>query len=314
MDEFSLIDFFAHKKGHPRKDVLFGIGDDAAGLRLNPGLDLLISTDTLVENVHFLKSWDPYDIAYKAAMVNISDMAAMAANPCWITLALTLPHIEEEWLKRFAQGLNDALQQFEIELVGGDTTKGPLCITLTVLGSAPKGTAVQRSKAKPGDKIYVTGELGGAAIAIGELNSFTAEEKKAVQKKLFRPKPRVDFISALREYASAAIDISDGLSSDLNHICEASQVGACIDFCKVPMYELLQRFPIDSAFDLAFHGGDDYELCFTVPTERDKNFLAYLAQAGLSCYEIGIIEEQKGLRLQKSGHISPLTPQGYKHF
>ena len=223
---------------------MFGIGDDAACLQIPAGTNLLVSTDTFVSGVHFLPEWYAYDIAFKSVMVNISDMAAMAAQPCWLTLALTLPELNQVWLESFVQGLKDSLNEFNIDLIGGDTTHGPLSITLTIMGLTPEGQALRRCGAKPGDIILVSGELGAAALAVKLLTKAAVpeEDKAELMAKLLHPKPRVDLIDFLRAFATSAIDISDGLSADLNHICVASGVGACLTKMAIPVYALLNKY------------------------------------------------------------------------
>lgn len=313
MNEFSLIEKYFKSLALKRPDVLCGIGDDAACLAVPEGMNLLVSTDTLVSKVHFLPEWEAYDIAYRAAMVNISDLAAMAAEPCWATLALTLPEIDEVWLEGFACGLKDALQQFKIALVGGDTTKGPLSITLTVFGQAPKGQEVRRSGAKPGDLILVSGQLGAAALAVKLLDAqdVLAHDKSELMTKLLHPQPRLDLLSFLRANASAAIDISDGLSADLHHLCVTSGVGACLYKEDIPLHPLLNKYYREKAVDLALTGGDDYELCFTLPAQK----LEVLKQARLVCSVVGVIEAAPGLRIKKGdGQCEELIPRGYSHF
>lgn len=317
MNEFSLIDTFFKKEALARADVIFGIGDDAACLEVPSGHYLLVSTDTLVADVHFLSTWDPYIIAWKALMVNISDMAAMAARPAWVTLALTLPTLDLNWLSRFSAGLHSALKQYNIALVGGDTTKGPLSITITIHGLAPMGKVIKRSGAKVGDSIWVSGELGAAAQAVKFLPSQEGIDSKdwsALLDKLYRPKPRVDLISLLQAYASSAIDLSDGLSGDLNHICEESQVGACLNLEKIPVHPLVKKYQKQHAIDLALQGGDDYELCFTIPKANYSSFLQALKKENLTCYEIGAIEDEKGLRGFNHGQVKALPVHSYSHF
>ncbi|ASQ45317.1 thiamine-phosphate kinase [Legionella clemsonensis] len=316
MDEFSLIDTFFKYPTHPRDDVKYGIGDDAACVTIPAEHELLISTDTLVSEVHFLSTWDAYDIAYKAVMVNISDMAAMGAMPCWLSLGLTLPESNVTWLQRFSQGLHEALNQFNVALIGGDTTRGPLSMTLTIHGLAPRGKAVRRSGAKVGDKIYVSGELGAAALAVYFLHhkNINTEDIKVLMKKLQHPKPRVDLNGILQEYASAAIDISDGLSADLNHICVSSSVGACLIGENIPIHPLVKKYQQDEAIYFSLTGGDDYELCFTVSPVKEQQFIASLTKLGLECCFVGTIEEQKGIRITMAGKSKVFTPRGYSHF
>ncbi len=317
MDEFSLIDHFFKPLDCKRDDVLLGIGDDAACVSVSQEMNLLVSTDTLVSGVHFLPHWNAYDIACKSVMVNVSDMAAMAAEPCWVTLALTLPELNQQWLTLFAQGLKDSLNQFNMTLIGGDTTHGPLSITLTVFGTTPKGKAISRSGAKPGDVIVVSGELGAAALAVKFLENqkIPAEDKAELMNKLLHPKPRVDLIDFLRRYATAAIDISDGLSADLNHICVASGVGACLNEKAIPVHALLDTYWTGNTLDLALTGGDDYELCFTVPEHRLTSLMSDLKQAHLTCYPVGVVEAMPGLRMKDANnHYHELKPAGYAHF
>lgn len=322
MDEFSLIEQFFQRNSLLRQDVIIGIGDDAACVQVPDASQLLISTDTLVENVHFLNSWDPYDIACRAVKVNISDMAAMAATPAWVSLALTLPKLDQTWLERFSKGLHETLALWRMALIGGDITRGPLTITITIHGFAPTGQVVQRQGALPGDHIYVSGDLGAAAFAVQMLTTpsmanlpFTSKEQALLLNKLLHPMPRTDLTLLLREYASAAIDISDGLSADLQHICEMSRVGAYLIDNDIPRHPLLQRVATPNSPDWALTGGDDYELCFTIPSEKEADFLSACTQHSLRCYRIGIIQSEKGLSIQrKDGRIEVLPPSGYQHF
>lgn len=316
MNEFSLINTYFKSKALPRSDVVFGIGDDAACLTLPPGMQLLVSCDTLVADVHFLSTWNSYDIAWKAAMVNISDIAAMGGTPCWLTLALTLPQLDESWLRHFSQGLHDALAQYNITLIGGDTTRGPLSMTLTIHGTIPEGKAIRRMGASPGDKIYVSGELGAAALAVHYLRQTMDETDRAVlMDKLLRPKPRIDLAADLQSFATAAIDISDGLSADLGHICEESTVGATLFIDKLPIHPLVKAYQDKNALDFALRGGDDYELCFTVASENEAQLLSRLEMKGIKVYPVGVIEEKLGLRsMERNGAVSKLEALGYRHF
>lgn len=316
MDEFTLINTFFKSLTSPREDVIVGIGDDAACVKVPCNHHLLVSTDTLVSGVHFLESWDAYEIAQKALMVNISDMAAMAAKPCWVSLALTLPHLDETWLTRFAMGLKEGLDRYQISLIGGDTTHGPLSITLTIHGLVPIGKAVRRSGAKPGDIIYVSGSLGGAALAVLNIQESLQPAGQAdLMKKLLQPIPRVDLGFLLQTYATAAIDISDGLGADLGHICEESHVGAHLVDSSVPIHPLVKEQQPHKAFDLALNGGDDYELCFTIPVNQQTAFLADLAKANITCYPIGCIETGSGLRITtENGNLVNCDIHGYRHF
>lgn len=317
MNEFSLIDRFFKSLPIKRKDVLFGIGDDAACLQIPEGMNVLVSTDTLVSQVHFLPEWGAYDIACKSVLVNVSDMVAMAAEPCWLTLALTLPELNKEWLDSFSRGINDSLNRFNIDLIGGDTTHGPLSITMTILGLAPIGQAIRRNSATLGDIILVTGELGAAALAVSFLDkeNLPAEDKAELMKKLMHPFPRVDFIEFLRRYATSAIDISDGLSADLSHICSSSGVGACLNKEAIPIHALVTKYLKNKGVDLALTGGDDYELCFTVSPQHLDLLMTEARKMGVDCYPIGVIEQNAGLRLRTADNrIEEFIPRGYSHF
>lgn len=316
MNEFELINHFFKSIPSSRNDVVLGIGDDAALLSIPSGKQLLVTTDTLVAERHFLSCWDAFDIAYKSVMVNVSDIAAMGGDPAWLSLSLTLQEADEFWLCRFAQGLNDAMNQFDIALIGGDTTRGPLSITITLHGLIPVGQGIRRSGAKPGDRIYVSGELGAAALAVTMLNESEQTSDQAVlMQKLLHPQARVDLKDALRSYATSAIDISDGLSSDLNHICESSQVGACLNLSDIPIHPLVRKIQRDKAIEFALHGGDDYELCFTVRPEQEEQMLQALKKLTISCYPVGIITAETGLTAQDpAGRIKPVQIKGYRHF
>jgi thiamine-monophosphate kinase len=317
MDEFALIEHFFKPLDLKRDDVLLGIGDDAACVHVSDGMNLLVSTDTLVSGVHFCADWQAYDIAYRAVMVNVSDMAAMAAEPCWVTLALTLPELNQQWLESFARGLKDALSQFNLSLIGGDTTRGSLSITITILGTVPQGKAISRSGASPGDIIVVSGELGAAALAVKLIDNqdISQQDKASLMSKLIHPIPRMDIIRFLRCYATAAIDISDGLSADLNHICVASGVGACLDSAAIPIHFLLNKYWADQGIDLALTGGDDYEICFTVAKSQLDSLISAFKKANLICYPIGVIEATLGLRMKTTDNqYQKLIPTGYSHF
>lgn len=317
MNEFSLIDTYFKNISPKSSDILVGIGDDAACLSVPPDMDLLVSTDTLVEGVHFLKEWDPFDIAYRSLAVNVSDIVAMGAKPKWVSLALTLPLVEQSWLQRFSQGLKTVLAEYQVALIGGDVTKGSLVITLSILGLSKKGGVVTRSQAKPGDGIFVTNELGGAAFAVASLKQteINSTAYKACLKKLLQPKPRIDFISILQQFASAAIDISDGLEADLYHILECSGVGAYIELEKIPVNKAVLNLCQERALDFALTGGDDYELCFTVPEGKIDDMLSRVRENDLRCYQIGTISKEKGLRAKaENGQIIHLQGKGYAHF
>lgn len=317
MNEFSLIDQYFKSIPSTRSEVVFGIGDDAASLQVPKGMNLLVSTDTLVSEVHFLPQWNAYDIASKAIRANVSDLVAMAALPCCFTLALTLPNNDEQWLASFAKGISDAAALYNMDLIGGDITHGPLAINVTVMGLAPTGQEVRRNGAQAGDIVFVSGALGAAALAVQFLDKkdLLQQHRNELMAKLMHPTPRIDLIELLRKYATSAIDISDGLSADLNHICRASNVGAYLTKDSLPIHPLVVTYLKNKSVDLAISGGDDYELCFTVSPSKVDAFLSELKDRGLGCYKIGQIEKAQGLRIQFSdGHCEDLVPQGYQHF
>jgi thiamine-monophosphate kinase len=315
--EFSLIDQFFKSPAMLRDDVVYGIGDDAACLQIAPGNHLLVSTDTLVAGVHFLSDWDAYDIAWRSVMVNVSDMVAMAATPCWVTLALTLPEYHETWLTKFSQGLHAALKKYNISLVGGDTTRGPLTITITIHGTAPIGQSVRRVGAQAGDLIWVSGELGAAALGVSCLKHLDMDksDKTEMMDALLHPRPRIELIPLLRRYATSAIDISDGLSADLNHICQASGIGACLSLSSIPIHPLVKKYRQEDAIDFTLGGGDDYELCFTTSPKHRDAVISESQAFGLVCYPIGDMVKDPGLKtLDAHENIRPLIPRGYRHF
>lgn len=301
MKEFELINKFLTKEAGKRDDVILGIGDDCAILRPSKNYDIAVSTDSLVAGVHFPPNTAPYDIGYKTLAANLSDLAAMGAEPCWATLALTLPEINAAWLKEFCAGFFTLLKQYNMQLIGGDTTRGPLSLTAQVYGFLLQGKALRRSGARPGDLIYVTGYLGDAGLAL-------RLPKKHFLQKLNNPIPRIKEGIALRDIATSAIDISDGLAADLGHILEQSNVGATIYTDNLPLSkELLTAVSKEQAINLALSAGDDYELCFTTPLRRGMPL-------PIPCSKIGIIEEQPGLRiLDHAGNPVILEQKGYEH-
>ena len=316
LSEFQLISNYFMRQAIARGDVALGIGDDAALLQVPAGQCLAVSIDTLVEGVHFLPEIAPADLGYRALAVNLSDLAAMGAQPAWATLALTVPHVDEAWLAQFSSGFFELAQHHGVQLVGGNTTRGPLNISVQVHGFVPEAQALRRSGAQPGDLIFVTGTLGDAAIglqsALQKIMLAPAEAQFASQRWL-RPQPRVAEGLALRGVASACIDISDGLLADLSHVCEASQVGARIQVEQVPVSTVFHAAGGD--WNLPLNGGDDYELCFTVaPSQRAHlEELLRVLPCGLTC--IGVIESVPGIRCEMNdGRVFIPAKRGYDHF
>ncbi len=319
-NEFDLIQLFFNQETKSRKDVVLGIGDDAALLQVPFDQQLVVTTDTLVAARHFHTNTLPEDIGYKALAVNLSDLAAMGAEPAWILLALTLPSADESWLRQFIKGFFSLMQQFQLQLVGGDLTQGPLTITVQALGFVPTGKALCRRGARVGDRIYVTGSLGDAGLALEALQKkenfgLTPTQILTVTQRLNRPDPRVDVGLALRDIASSAIDVSDGLAADLHHLLSANRVGAILQLEKLPLSESLLSLPRESAWNLALSSGDDYELCFTVPESRESILQQHLQVLKTPYTCIGSIKKDRGLLLlDEKGSVFNSDKTGFQHF
>lgn len=314
MHEFDLIQQYFTWTPIP-KTVRISVGDDAAIVPVPSDEELIISVDTLVNGVHFPVDTPAHAIGYKALAVNLSDLAAMGARPRWFTLALTLPKIDQSWLEEFSRGLKELASQADIFLIGGDTTRGPLSITLQVMGTAPKQQALLRSGAQVGDLIFVSGHLGDAAAGLAivqeRLNVATEDAKYCIDR-LNYPSPRFDLGTWLRGRASSCMDISDGLVADLKHLLKRSQIGAKLYHRQIPLSPVLQKLNLSTALGFALTGGDDYELLFTAP----KSFLVEVqnyqlaSQLSLNC--IGEITS-KTVELSIDYELVNL-PDGYNHF
>jgi thiamine-monophosphate kinase len=311
ISEFDIIARYFTPASVGRDDVLVGVGDDGAVLEVPAGLVLVVSTDTLVRDVHFSDDYSPGDIGYKALAVNLSDLAAMAAQPAWATLALTLPRADEGWIADFARGFFDLAEAHGVALVGGDLTRGPLTITVCVYGFAPTGLSLRRSGACPGDEIFVTGTLGDAALCLADLPS---PHRAYLETRLRRPTPRVAEGLSLRGLASAGIDLSDGLAADLGHLLIQSGCGATVYLERLPLSPALRAVDDpDRRRALALAGGDDYELCFTVPPE--KRPMLESRWRGAPMTSIGRIEARPGLRwISADGSAYHPPREGYRHF
>lgn len=318
--EFELIARYFDRVTSSRRDVEKGIGDDCALLSVAEKLTLAISTDTLVEGVHFLRDIHPSDLGYKALAVNLSDLAAMGADPAWLTLALTLPEINEAWLKDFSDSLFELLDYYDMQLIGGDTTRGPLSMTLGIHGLVPQGRALKRSGARPGDWIYVTGTLGDSAAGLALLQHHVKisdpAAHEALIKRHLRPMPRILQGQALRDLASSAIDLSDGLISDLGHILKASDCGARLNLNALPLSPAMkQHFDPQQAMNWALSGGEDYELCFTVPEINRGAIDVALGYLGVPVTCIGQIAPQaEGLNLLQDDKPVAFNLKGFDHF
>ena len=312
--EFDLIARI-RERAATRADVVCGIGDDAAILRVPAGHDLVVSTDTLNAGVHFPEGTAPRDIGWKALAVNLSDLAAMGAEPAWCTLNLTLPSGDSLWMDWFLDGFLALAAECRVALVGGDTTRGPLSVTITVHGFVPHDEALRRDGAKAGDEIWVSGTLGDAAGALKQWLAGSSMDSY-LQERLDRPTPRVELGLALRGIASACIDVSDGLLADLGHVLDASGVGAQIEDEALPASPaLVARFDTPTRLGLQYCGGDDYELCFTAPPARANEVIVAATKASVPVTRIGHVESQRGLRERRDDgtlHIAVFT--GYEHF
>lgn len=293
---------------------VLGIGDDAAVLDIPPKRQLVVCTDTLVEAVHFPKNTDPHAIGHKSLAVNLSDLAAMGAEPGWFFMALTLPTGDAAWVESFARGVAGLACEAGIVLAGGDTTSGGLSITITALGLVDKGRALTRGGAKPGDRVLVSGTPGRAALALQQIKAGT-QPCEECRKALEYPIPRLALGAALPGTASACIDISDGLAADLGHILERSGTGARLDLGSLPYTDSLSGLGEEQRWALQLAGGDDYELCFTVPPEQMHRIPVLAAECGVALTEIGIISSQPGLALERpGGGIFEPGLAGFQHF
>lgn len=321
VSEFALIE--RHFRRAPRDPaVRLSIGDDAAIVAPSPGHELAVSVDMLVEGRHFLPDVDPESLGHKTLAVNLSDLAAMGARPRWALLAGALPEADDAWLAAFTRGLFALADRFEVSLVGGDTTRGPRNLCVTIVGELPAGSAITRAGAQAGDDVYVSGTLGDAMLALAGLQRrapMTPAELARLRPRLERPEPRVALGLALRGIASAALDVSDGLTGDLRHILDASAVGATLDLAAIPRSADLDARLAGSDRVLALAcllaGGDDYELCFTAPTAARARVGAAASAAGVAVTRIGRIEAAPGLRVRDEQGV-PLAalPAAFDHF
>ncbi len=321
-NEFSLIEYYFQQHQRTRDDVLIGIGDDGAVMRVQPQHDLVTVTDTMVAGVHFDDTTPARAIGHKAVAVNLSDLAAMGAEPCWISLALTLPEADEQWLQEFSAGLHEICQYYGCSLIGGDTTRGPLTVTITAQGQVPEGQALTRKGAMPGDWLYVSGPLGDAGLALDITQQRYPDAGPHLQKlieRLHYPSPRVALGQSLRGVANACIDVSDGLLADLGHILTSSQVGAEIELDKLPLsLAMTETLSQQQAYAKALTAGDDYELCFTVAEHHRGKLETLTAHLKNKPVCIGRIKksQQATVSFKLDGEDYPLTLEqpGFNHF
>ncbi|MCW8934197.1 MAG: thiamine-phosphate kinase [Gammaproteobacteria bacterium] len=322
MSEFDLINQFFKNTKVKRDDVLLGIGDDCAMLSPPSGKTLAVSTDTLISGVHFPESTSAEDIAYKSLAVNLSDLAAMGAEPAWVSLAISLPDSNVEWLAAFMRGFNELAERFNVALIGGDTTQGALSITLNVTGFVDAKLALKRANAKVGDIIFVTGTIGDASIGLdlilNNVNTpdvFTGDYKSYCIDRLNRPYPQVIAGQLLTEFVVAAIDISDGLKADLNHICKASNVGAIVNIENLPTSDALLAFYNNKPdWQNIITAGDDYELCFTCSKDKVTEMLSLMESNNIKTTCIGEVVSGSGVKCMFDNELLNFEQTGYNHF
>lgn len=318
MSEFDLIKRYFTRA---TPGATLGVGDDAALLRIADGMELAVSTDMLVSGTHFLPDADPFLLGHKTLAVNLSDLAAMGATPRWATLALSMPSADENWLQGFSEGFFALADEHGVELIGGDTTRGPLNLCVTIMGEVPQGKALRRSGAQAGDDIWVSGSLGEAALCLAHLQgkiTLPEDVRLSCIASLHQPQPRVALGLALRGIANSAIDVSDGLLADLGHILESSNMAAEVRFDRLPMPSLPNSCG-DEMLELAkrcvLAGGDDYELCFTVPVAHRVQIEMLAERLRLPLSRIGNIVSGHGCKVRASdGSVMTIKESGYDHF
>lgn len=308
ISEFDLIQQYFFQKKIKNPENTLGIGDDCALMTVPTGYELAITTDTMVEGVHFFPDANPWQLGYKLLAVNLSDLAAMGARPIAFSLALTIPEAHSIWLAEFSKGLFDLATQFSVDLIGGDTTSGSLTLTIQAMGLVPKERAMLRSNAEIGDLIFVTGNLGDSGLGLEIEKGYKCPSPEQILKQFHQPIPRVLEGQAINGYANACIDLSDGIASDLKHILKKSNVGAQLDWDKIPLSKEVFRYIQETDnWQMPLSAGDDYELCFTVNPEK-------VDMIKINCTQVGIIEEKLGLRIRRLGKTDELKGKGYEHF
>ena len=317
MSEFNLI------KQHftrPTRHTDLSVGDDAALISVTPGMQLAISADMLVAGTHFFADADPYKLGWKSLAVNVSDMAAIGADPKWATLAIALQHNDAAWLGEFSRGFFACATAFNVDLIGGDTTRGPLNICIQIMGEVPIGQAIKRSGAKVGDEIWVSGTLGDAALALAHMQDKLKLPEDALAicaQALHTPQPRVALGLVLRGIANSAIDISDGLLADLGHILEASSVGATLQLSSIPHSAHLGAAALhdSSIINMILAGGDDYELCFTAPPAKHSELTKLSEKLSLPLSCIGLITSNTGIIVHDiNNETINIKETGFDHF
>ncbi len=322
MSEFDLIKRYFKSSAQQRDDVILGIGDDCALLSPPAGKLLAYSTDTLIAGVHFPQQTAAADIGYKSLAVNLSDLAAMGAEPAWVSLAISLPSASESWLEQFMQGFNQLARQYNLSLVGGDTTRGPLSITVGVTGFVDEAHSFKRSNARADDAVFVSGTLADARLGLQLLLQDNADsdcvqaDRQFLLDRLNRPTPRLDVARVLSAYPIAAIDLSDGLLADLGHICDASQLGARVKLEQIPLSTAAHN-QMHNRIDwsLVLNAGDDYELCFSCKPEHIASIQKSMDEHQIQITQIGEITAEPGIKCELDGQLFSLdNVSGYDHF
>lgn len=319
LTERAIIERYFRDCGARRADVPLGVGDDAAVLDCPAGMQLVAAVDTLVSGVHFLPHFPPASTGHRALAVNLSDIAAMGGQPAWALLALTLPAADESWLAAFAAGLGALARKHDVALVGGDTTSGPLCITVQIMGHVPRSAALSRSGARPGHVLFVSGTPGDAAAGLalekGQLAGVASDAAAHLRERFLFPTPRVTLGQRLRAYASACIDVSDGLLGDAGKMAEASGCGVAVAYEQLPLSTQLVAAAGDArAREFALTGGDDYELCFAVPPDRVERMMRELPPAQWNYGAIGLLRDEPGAVVTRSGSVMDFSHSGFDHF
>ena len=323
MNEFSVIRNFFAESQFERKDVLLGIGDDAAITKVPVGQYLVTTTDTILEGVHFIEGTSPSAIAHKAIATNLSDLAAMGAEASWINLSLSIPSADKKWLEEFSSKVRELCEYFSIQLIGGDTVKGTLSVTITAQGFVPPDSYLRREGAQKGDWIFVTGTLGDAAAGLdilkNNISNVSDAHKKYLVDRHYYPSPRLLAGTAIRRLATTCLDVSDGFLQDLQHILDASKVGAVLNLDELPISSALGETleDVESALNYACFGGDDYELLFTVSEEHRGNVERAMASYNIPCTKIGqIMGAQSKIEMRLNGQRFRFdkNASGYRHF
>jgi len=320
LTEFEFIECYVTNLAATRPDVVLSVGDDAAIVNVPSDKSLVITTDSMVEGRHFLPDTPAHVLGYRLLAMNLSDLAAMGAQPAWAMLSLTTPHLETQWLDDFFQGFQQLATKYNITLIGGNTTQGPLNLTLQLHGFVPCNQALTRRGAKIGDKIVVTGTLGDATLGLnylrGQLTNLNETQKEFILNRLYYPIARVELGEALLNHAHAAIDISDGLAADLNHILQASGVGAVLEIEKLP-YSMAMLALCDTSLaqQIALYSGDNYELCFTIAAEKIELLKILSEKYHVTCTVIGEIIAETGLfTVNSENNRTAISPKGWDHF